>query len=305
MKPISLLTAVPLLALVTAAPPVVPHETGHINTPSFGVYDPEVRCPQENKLTFEHLFVSWASYTPGELLRQLQVIRSNGRRPFVTIEPWPDRTITFLSSALLGDVAAGKYDQRIQALALEISAFRAPVPLSWGHEMENVTGRYPWASHNAALYREAYRHFVATCRLSANNIVFVWSPVGDKGLERYWPGQQYVDYVGLSVFEFPAFDRDFYHQTTRSFHDQMTEKYARVAKYQKPIVISECGVTGSKEYQLSWLSGALRDLGNYPLLEALIYFDAKDTPGAWGMEYAPPDWRISGCGLLEVIEASL
>ena len=303
MKPISLLTAVPLLALVTAAPPVVPHETGH--TPSFGVYDPEVRCPQENKLTFEHLFVSWASYTSGELLRQLQVIQSNGRRPFVTIEPWPDRTITFLPSALLGDVAAGKYDQRIQALAVEISAFRAPVPLSWGHEMENVTGRYPWASHNAALYREAYRHFVATCRLSANNIVFVWWPVGDKGLERYWPGQQYVDYVGLSVFEFPAFDRDFYHQTTRSFHDQMTEKYARVAKYQKPVVISECGVTGSKEYQLSWLSGALRDLGNYPLLETLIYFDAKDTPGAWGMEYAPPDWRISGCGLLEVIEASL
>ena len=69
-----------------------------------------------------------------------------------------------------------------------------------------------------------------------------------------------VDYVGLSVFEFPAFDRDFYHQTTRSFHDQMTEKYARVAKYQKPIVISECGVTGNKEYQLSWLSGALRYL---------------------------------------------
>ena len=54
-------------------------------------------------------------------------------------------------AALLGDVAAGKYDQRIQAFALEISAFRAPVPLSWGHEMENVTGRYPWASHNAAL----------------------------------------------------------------------------------------------------------------------------------------------------------
>jgi cellulose synthase (UDP-forming) len=168
--------------------------------------------------------------------------------------------------------------------------------------MENVTGRYPWASKNAALYREAYRHFVTASRLSAGNIGYVWSPVGDKGLERYWPGEQYVDYVGLSVFEFPAFDQAYYHQATRSFHDQMTEKYARVAKYQMPIVISECGVTGSKEYQLSWLSGALQDLGNYPLLKALIYFNAKDTPGAWGKEYATPDWRISGCGLSEMIE---
>ena len=303
MKSILLFASASLIAVLAATPTVVPHEAGR--APSFGVYDPEMHCPRETRLSFKHVFFSWASYTPGDLLRQLQAIQASGQRPFVTLEPWPDQTITPAPSALLSDVAAGKYDQRIQALALEIKAFAAPVLLNWGHEMENVTGRYPWASHNAALYREAYRHFVTTCRLSANNIAYVWAPVGDKGLERYWPGQQYVDYVGLSIFEFPAFDRDFYHQTTRSFHDQMTEKYARLAKYQKPIVISECGVTGSKEYQLSWLSGALRDLGNYPLLEALIYFNAKDTPGAWGKEYATPDWRVSGCGLAEVIEASL
>ncbi len=295
MKTISLLTAVPLLALVTAAPTIVPHEAGQ--TLSFGAYDPDPHCTQENTMTFQHLFISWATYQPGELLRQLQAIQSNGRRPFVTIEPWPDRAITPLPTALLGDVAAGKYDKRIQQLALEMAAFRGPILISWGHEMENVTGRYPWASKNAALYQVAYRRFVTASRRSANNIAYVWSPVGDKGLERYWPGEHYVDYVGLSVFEFPEFDQAYYHQATRSFHDQMTEKYARVAKYRKPIAISECGVTGSKEYQLSWLSGAVRDLGNYPLLKALIYFNAKDTPGAWGKDYATPDWRISGCGL--------
>jgi cellulose synthase (UDP-forming) len=301
MQPISLLTAVPLVVFATAAPTLVPHETGR--APSFGVYDPEPNCRQEKNFTFEHLFVSWATYQPGELLRKLQAIQSNGQRPFVTIEPWPDQSISSLPSSLLGDVAAGKYDQRIQQLALEIAAFRAPVLLSWGHEMENVTGRYPWASKNAALYRDAYRHFVTTSRLSAKNISYVWSPVGDKGLERYWPGEQYVDYVGLSVFEFPAFDQAYYHQATRSFHDQMREKYARVSKYRKPIVIAECGVTGSNEYQASWLSDALRDLGNYPLVQALLYFNAKDTPGAWGKELPTPDWRMNGCGLADVIGA--
>ena len=276
---------------------------GH--TLRFGVYDPEGRCQQKSAIGIEHLFISWATFRSGDLLRRLNAIQSKGRRPLLTIEPWMDRRITSRPSALLGDVTNGKYDRRIQQIAREIAAFRGLVLVRWGHEMENVTGRYPWASHNAALYQGAYRHFVTACRLSANNIVYLWSPVGDRGLSRYWPGEQYVDCVGLSIFEFPAFDRDHCLQGTRSFHDQMTEKYARVAKYQKAVVISECGVTGSKEYQLSWLSGAVQDLGNYPLLKALIYFNAKDTPGVWGRKYATPDWRISGRGLLEVIGASL
>ena len=114
-----------------------------------------------------------------------------------------------------------------------------------------------------------------------------------------------MDCVGLSVFEFPAFDQGYYHQAARSFHDQMAEKYARVAKYEKPVLISECGVTGSTEYQMSWLQGALQDAGNYPLLKALIYFNARETPGVWGKEYTTPDWRISGRGLLEAIAAGL
>ena len=302
MKSILLFTSAPLIAVLTATPTAVPHEAGW--APSFGVYDPEMHCPRETQLSFKHVFISWASYTPGDLLRQLQAIQASGQRPFVTLEPWPDQTITPAPSALLGDVAAGKYDQRIQALALEIKAFGSPVLLNWGHEMENVTGRYPWANRNARLYRDAYRHFVTRARLSANNFVFVWSPVGDKGLERYWPGEEYVDYVGISVFEFPAFDQDYHHQTTRSFHDLLSEKYARVSKYHKPIVIVECGVTGSKEYQLSWLAGAVRDLVNFPLVEALIYFNAKDTPGAWGKQYDAPDWRVSGCDLADLFGAN-
>ena len=141
--------------------------------------------------------------------------------------------------------------------------------------------------------------------LSAHNITYVWSPAGDKGSNQYWPGERFVDWVGMSIFEFPAFDQAYYHQPTRSFHDQMTEKYGRLCIYRKPILITEWGVTGSTEYQLSWLSDALRDLRNYPLVRVLIYFNAKDTPGAWGKDYTTPDWRISGYGLMRVIGAPL
>ena len=247
-------TTTPLLPANTAARAIPSAQmTPRINV---GVYDPEGQCPQESGIAIEHVFVSWANYRPWTLLAQLALIQAKGRWPFVTIEPWCDRTITSLPSELLSDVVAGKYDRTIQQLAGEIAVFRGLVLLRWGHAMENVTGRYPWASHNAALYREAYRHFVSSCRLSANNIAYVWSPAGDSDLACYWPGEQYVDSVGLSLFESPAFGQGSYHRARHSFHHQMTAKYARVALYAKPVVVAECGIIGNRQEQLSWLAEA-------------------------------------------------
>jgi beta-mannanase len=259
---------------------------------NLGAYDPSGLLEHEPGVKIEHVFVNWTNYRSGDLLRQLQAIRNKGRRPLVSIEPWGDTAITPLSSYLLADVITGKYDRMIRALASDIAEFRDPVYVRWGHEMENVTGRYPWAVRNAELYKNAYRHFVTTCRLYARNTYYIWSPVGDHGCERYWPGLAFVDFVGLSVFEFPQFDLRYYHKV-RSFSEQMSEKYRRIAAFQKPVIIAEFGVTGDHDFQQAWLRAALQDMRNYPLLKAVAYFQAKDTPGAWGAHYTTPDWRIS------------
>ena len=258
---------------------------------SLGAYDPGGLLQGESAVKIEHVFVNWVNYHSGDLLRQLNAIRDKGRRPLVSIEPWADDTITPLSSSLLADVIIGKYDRTIRALASDIAEFRDPVSLRWGHEMENVTGRYPWAVRNAELYKAAYRHFVMTCRLYTHNVFYIWSPVGDERCERYWPGTAFVDYVGLSVFEFPQFDLRYYHKI-RSFSEQMEEKYRRIAAFQKPVIIAEFGVTGGHDFQQAWLRAALQDMKNYPLLKTVAYFEAKDTPGAWGPHCTTPDWRI-------------
>src|ERR1700745_3610503 len=127
---------------------------------NLGAYDPGGLLQNDPAVKIEHVFVSWADYHSGELLRQLNAIRDKGRRPLVSIDPWADAAITPLSSSLLPDVITGKYDRTIRALASDISKFRDTVYLRWGHEMENVSGRYPWAVRNVELYKEAYRHFV-------------------------------------------------------------------------------------------------------------------------------------------------
>jgi hypothetical protein len=56
---------------------------------------------------------------------------------------------------------------------------------------------------------------------------------------------------------------------------------------------AEFGVTGDDDFQQASLRAALQDMKNYPLLKAVAYLEAKDTPGAWGPNYITPDWRIS------------
>jgi beta-mannanase len=279
------------LAIVPAIPLIdnAVHASPSIN---LGAYDPAGLFQQQPAVTIEHVFVSWANYHSGDLPRQLHAIQDRGRRPLVTVEPWVDNAITPLSSSLLADVIKGKYDRTIRALGSDIAEFRDPVYVRWGHEMENVTGRYPWAVHDAELYKNAYRHFVTACRRYADNVSYLWSPAGDNGCERYWPGSAFVDFVGLSVFSFPQFELRYYHKV-RSFSEQMNEKYRRIATFQKPLIIAEFGVTGDRNFQGAWLRAALRDMKNYPLLEAAAYFQAKDTPGVWGAGYTTPDWRIS------------
>jgi cellulose synthase (UDP-forming) len=299
MESHSTLTTSPPVATSRPAPAVALAE--HARRINFGVYDPEGKCQPQRGIAIEHVIISWATYQPGHLLRQLALIQTKGRWPFVTIEPWCNQTITTHPLELLRDVTQGKYDWTIHQLTGEIAAFRGLVFLRWGHAMETVTGRYPWASQNAALYQKAYRHFVTTSRLSANNIAYVWSPIGETDSVRYWPGEQYVDCVGLSVFALPEFDRDHPFRAPRPFHDQMAEKYARIAHYKKPVVVSECGVTGDETQQLSWLSSAMQDLQTYPLVKALIYFNADQAPGVWDTTSTTPDWRISESGLSSLV----
>ncbi|MDB5259096.1 MAG: glycosyl transferase [Candidatus Taylorbacteria bacterium] len=261
------------------------------NRIGFGAYDPS-EVFQGKQLAIEHVFISWNSYGKGSIARDLAGIEGRGREPLLTIEPWLDPSVSS-STDVLSDVAAGIYDSKINDMCSEIAASEAPVFVRWGHEMETISNRsrYPWAVEDAPKYQRAYRHFVEQCRASAKNVLYVWSPAGDKGLERYWPGSEYVDSVGISIYGFPEWDLHYF-KKVRSFAEIMKEKYARVEKYRKPIMIAELGVAGDKAHQLTWMLIALDELRGFPLVTNAVYFNSLDNPKAWGDGYSTPDWSM-------------
>src|SRR4029077_5323363 len=143
--------------------------------------------------------------------------------------------------------------------------------IRWGHEMETADIRYPWSGASGENYVAAYRHFAERCRADAPKIYLVWSPKGAAGLAKYYPGRAFVDLVGLSIYELPAYDLDLF-GTVMSFQNLFMPKYHRVVAFDQPVIIAEMGVSGDPSYQARWMVGFFRSVQNFPLLRTAVYF---------------------------------
>lgn len=256
----------------------------------YGAYDPKNELDADSDIVVDHIFLSWADNNTELLDKAIQHAQSLKRTLFVSLEPWPAMGAD--KGTLLSDVAAGKYDPQTKEFCGQLQQANMETWVSWGHEMDHdLTDRYPWSHKSPAEFIAAYKHFVTQCKLVAPNVHYIWSSVGNKDLAQYWPGAEVVDLVGVPVYSYPEFDKKVY-GSDRTFAQAFGEKYERVKQYNKPVVIVELGVMGDAQYQQYWLDEARAKYNAYPLLSAVVLFNASDTPGAWGADYATPDWRL-------------
>jgi beta-mannanase len=258
------------------------------STLQYGVYDPEKRFAHADQIGVEHIFIAWL---PSDVarLRYASEYAASRKRRMVTVEPWqaPGRS----AETLFSDINNGIYDADIRNVASALGGLNRPVFVRWGHEMEDVTGRYPWASHDAQGYIKAYRYFVDHCRSwSHGRFYFVWSPKGRQGLSAYYPGADYVDYIGVSVYGLEQWDID-HTGKPQAFNDRFREIYSLVSRYKKPVMIAELGVSGGATYRHRWFSQLAASSSAFPRLRLVVYFNAKE-PDSWPDGYGSPDWRI-------------
>jgi cellulose synthase (UDP-forming) len=269
---------------------------------AWGAYDPEGRLAGAEDLAIEQVYLPWNG-DEGRLTDAVRAIRRGGRVPLVTLEPWPAVWAGLAGETLLEDVAAGRYDASIRQACTALGR-ESPqaVLVRWGHEMDlevlvrrgqepDLSDRYPWANGDAPGYVGAYRHFVATCRATgAANLSYVWSPGGDPGLQDYWPGADVVDYAGTTVLGFAEWDVAQGAGRPATFRELFDPRYRLLQAYGKPVLVCEFAATGPAEDRRRWIAEAGEAFGAYPLLKAVVSFDAVD-PVAWG-DLGRPDWRV-------------
>jgi beta-mannanase len=261
----------------------------------FGVYDPHLMFTQDRDVNIEHIFVYWQALDLAKLRQLLSNASERGRAIMVTIEPYTHASDWRSGGErLFSDITSGAFQKEIKTVCAELGGAKNQVLVRWGQEMEDPTGRYPWARTDSEGFKTAFRYFVAQCRHYAPDALFVWSPKGEKNLANYYPGDEFVDVVGVSLYGLQKMDKALY-GGAREFPETFDEKYRRVAAFHKPVIIAELGVSGDKGYRDRWFASLFSNLASssaFQRLRAVIYFDDKE-PHYWPMGFGSPDWRIS------------
>jgi beta-mannanase len=261
-----------------------------------GIYDPERLFSKSTDFSFEHIFVHWQDFSASNYRSFAQYAAARNRQLMVTVEPWTRaENWTGGGEKLFQDVISGNFDSEIKAICNAIGATRDPVLVRWGHEMEDDSGRYPWANRQPEEYIAAYQYFVDHCRKFAPEAQYVWSPQAKRAVAPYYPGDAHVDFVGISLYVLQAWDIDHFGKALDP-HRVVRWSYEKVAGFNKPIVIAELGVSGDDLYKRKWLRSISELQKKFDKLFAVIYFNARET-GAWPDPYGSPDWRITPADL--------
>jgi beta-mannanase len=266
----------------------VPIEGGLI----FGAYDPQGDFVDDPNSKIEHLFLPWEDVDLSTLAAADIYAQERGRTLLVTIEPWTWSTDRRIAPKQLQDgIASDGYAGNIAAICRILAGFQTPTTVRFAHEMEDESGRFIWANWEPADYIAAYRKVVSDCRAIAPNLAFIWSPKGELSLGAYYPGDDVVDVIGLSVFGLQAYD-NLRWQRDMSFADLLRPGYGEAAKFGKPIYVAEMAYSGDAEYVESWKNTVLEKREEFPLLMGVIYFNDRDVV-AWPLGLGVPDWRVT------------
>jgi Glycosyl hydrolase family 26 len=125
---------------------------------------------------------------------------NNGAVPLVQMDP---------DKIKVAAIASGKYDGYLSSYAEAVRAYRHPVIMSFGHEMNGNWSSWGYKHTPATVFVAAWRHIVTLFRaLGAKNVTWLWtvniinntqsgkipSPVP------WWPGNQYVNWVGIDGY---------------------------------------------------------------------------------------------------------
>ncbi len=215
--------------------------------------------------------------------RVLEAMRELGSVPVVTWEPWLTTFENRLHPELplrdnrdrngLSAVARGEYDFYLSEWAREAADFGTPLIVRLAHEM-NDPYRYPWGPQNnePQEFIAAWRHVVDVVReAGGDNVLWAWSPhLAYPGYERYWPGDDYVDWVATSSLNYGSVA---YWSQWWSFQEIFAQHYDFLAGFGRPLMIAEFGSLAVGGDRVAWYEDALRDFPQrFPAVKALLFF---------------------------------
>lgn len=234
-------------------------------------------------------YADWA-HNPRPNLAQLRAVAARGSVPEITWEPWDyTRGPSAAQPAYtLASIIDGRHDALIRTWARDLARYGGPVRLRFAQEMN---GRwYPWSEvangNHPGQYVRAWRHvhdlFTSA---GARNVQWVWSPVAITVHAEQYPGNAYVDWVGLSGFNGGS---QLHYGPWRSFTQLFGPSLKALAAIapDKPIEISEVGTAETGGDKATWITQMFATLARNPQIRSVVWFNLNKVSD-WRVESSP------------------
>jgi Glycosyl hydrolase family 26 len=210
-----------------------------------------------------------------------QRMHGRGVIPYVQIDP---------TYASVPAIAAGAYDGYLRSYANSVRDFRHAVVIGFGHEMNAPWYSWGYGRVRPSVFIAAWRHIVTLFRnQGAENVTWLWTVNQDRPgtgpVRLWWPGAQYVTWVGIDGYYFKPSD---------TFESVFGHTISQVRAFtDRPILLSETGV-GPAAGQFAKINNLFAGMRQNHTL-GLVWFDVA--------QHNPPlrqDWRIEDSHVAEV-----
>lgn len=213
--------------------------------------------------------------------------------PMLSVEPWHSTSGRTQPRWTLANTINGQWDDQYASIARSVVAYRKPIFIRFGHEMNG--NWYPWGTRNGnqrGEFVDAWRHVVKIFRdAGATNAMWVWSPnilrgAASRTIKEFWPGDEYVDVVGVTGYGV----RETSPETT--YRATFKQVYALTSKR---ILLTEVGVQPGPEKR-TWLKRFGPWLRENPRVAGFIWYQVI-RQGDWRFDDTPANLAAFKSGL--------
>lgn len=206
-------------------------------------------------------------------------IREISRRGAVPLITWEPRATTFpaLRSdpdlgrdySLLAGIRDHHFDDYLRTFARELRDFSEPVLIRFAPFPDQLSVRWSVDRGNTAEeYQEAWRQIVAIFKESgASNVGWVWQPGSPAAFASYYPGDNIVDWIGLTLENRGNIGRSHW----RDFAELYEPYHWRIRELRLPVLLTGFNCNASGGNRLAWLNDAMKEIArDYPEIRGLL-----------------------------------
>lgn len=260
---------------------------------------------QQNHTHFNiiSMYLPWGDQPQNMVPRLLMDnIYRNHSTPMITWEPWQN---LFKSEAgqkderVFDHIIKGQYDSYITRIAGQLRALNRPVFLRFAHEADNTF--YPWSAKGGntpedfkAAWKYVHDLFIAH---GAWNVIWVWNPWKPSAVAAYFPGKDYVDWIGITGLNYGKYSTD---GTSYSFK-QLYTPFHRLSLNQSglPVMIAEMGAAKDGEAQSAWLQAGIESIKrDFNEVKAIVLFNSAFDKNVPNHKANIINWQQDSLGML-------